>query len=81
MGSIQPFLPPDVYDDATTRNMGEAFNAACKALYATVQPEKVVQNAIARRIMIAASKGVRDVTLLRHAALRGLAGPSHAASK
>ena len=30
VGSILPFVPRGVFDDATTRIMGEAFDAACK---------------------------------------------------
>ena len=74
MGSILPFLPRGVFDDAATKAMGEAFDEACRGLYGTVQPEKVVQEAIARRIVAAAGKGERDVKRLRTAALAGLAG-------
>jgi hypothetical protein len=81
VGSILPFLPRGVFDDAATKAMGEAFDAACKALYDTVQPEKVVQQAIARRIVAAARKGERDVKRLRNAALAGLAGSRRAADE
>jgi hypothetical protein len=78
VGSIVPFLPRNVFDDAATKVMGEAFDAACKTLYDTVQPEKVVQQAIARRIVAAARKGERNAKRLRDAALAGLAGSTRA---
>lgn len=53
--------------------MGEAFDAACKALYPHSQPNLVVQDAMTRRIVAAARKGERDVKRLRQAALMGLA--------
>jgi hypothetical protein len=62
-----------VFDDAATKVMGEAFDAACATLYGTVQPEKVVQESIARRIIAAARKGERDVERLRRSGLAGLA--------
>jgi len=73
VASIIPFLPRGVFDDAATKAMGAAFDAACRALHASGQPEKVVQDAIARRIIAAARKGERDVTRLSDAALAGLA--------
>lgn len=74
IASILQFMPRNVFDDAATKVMGEAFDAACGALHATGQPEKVVQDAIARRIIAAARKGERDVMRLYGAALAGLAG-------
>lgn len=78
MASILPFIPRGVFDDAATAAMGAAFDAACKALHPTGQPEQVVQNAIARRIIVAARKGHCDVKQLRHAALTGLTRTSPA---
>jgi hypothetical protein len=78
VASILPFLPHGVFDDAATKAMGEAFDAACKVLYDTVQPEKLVQEAIARRIVAAARKGERDAKRLRDAALAGLSGRTRA---
>jgi hypothetical protein len=52
--------------------MGEAFDAACKALHDRGQPT-VVYEVIARRIIAAARKGERDVWRLRSAALQALA--------
>lgn len=71
MGSILPFVPRGVFDDATTRIMGEAFDAACKELHDTGQPA-VVQEVMAKRIVAAARSGERDVTRLRNAALAAL---------
>lgn len=73
MTSILPFLPRGVFDDTATKAMGTAFDAACKALRHTGQPEKVVRDAIARRIIAAARKGERDTRRLRNAALASLA--------
>ena len=73
MGSIVPFLPRNVFDDAATGVMGQAFDAACAELYGPVSPEKDVQQAIARRIIHAARRGERDVKRLTRAALAGLA--------
>lgn len=52
--------------------MGEAFDAACKALHDKGQPT-VVYEVMARRIIAAARKGERDVWQLRKAALEALA--------
>jgi len=71
VGSILPFVPRGVFDDATTRIMGEAFDAACKELRDTGQPA-VVQEVMAKRIVAAARRGERDVTRLRNVALAAL---------
>jgi hypothetical protein len=81
MASIIPFLPRGVFDDVATAAMGAAFDAACKALHADGQPEKVVQDAIARRIIAAARKGERDVKRLSDAALMGLSRRASAAEE
>jgi hypothetical protein len=78
VASIIQFLPRGVFDDVATKAMGDAFDAACETLYGNVQPEKVVQEALARRIVNAARKGERDVKRLRDAALTGLAGRARA---
>jgi len=57
--------------------MGEAFDAACKALHDTGQPT-VVHEVMARRIIAAARKGERDVGRLRSAALEALAKSTRA---
>jgi hypothetical protein len=71
VASILPFVPRGVFDDATTRIMGEAFDAACKELD-EAGPPAVVQEVIARRIIAAARKGERDMIKLRNAALTAL---------
>lgn len=71
MGSIFPFLPRGVFDDGATRIMGEAFDAARKALDDTGQPA-LVQEVMARRIIAAARKGERKFKKLRDAALTAL---------
>jgi len=71
VGSILSFIARGVFDDATTRIMGEAFDAACKELHDTGQPA-VVQEVMAKRIVAAARRGERDVTRLRNAALAAL---------
>jgi hypothetical protein len=68
VASILPFLPRGIFDDAATKAMGEAFDAACKALHDTGQPT-VVYEVLARRIIAAANKGERDVRRLRDTAL------------
>ena len=55
MASIIPFLPRGVFDDAATKAMGQAFDAACKALHDTGQP-KIVHEVMARRIIRAARR-------------------------
>ena len=71
MGSILPFLPHGIFDDAATKVMGAAFDAARKALDDTGQPD-LVQEVMARRIIVAARKGERKLTKLRDAALTAL---------
>jgi hypothetical protein len=73
--SIIQSLPRGVFDDAATKRMGEAFDAACKAMHDTGQPH-VVYEVMAKRIIAAATKGERDVTRLRDAALAALANSS-----
>jgi hypothetical protein len=71
MGSILPFLARGVFDDVATKLMGEAFDAARKALHDSGQPE-LVQEVMARRIIAAARKGEHKLTKLRDAALVAL---------
>jgi hypothetical protein len=75
VASIIPFLPRGVFDDAVTKVMGEAFDAACKALHDTGQPA-LVHEVMAWRIIEAARRGERDVGKLRAAALAALSGSS-----
>ena len=72
MGSILPFVRV-VFDDADTRVMGEAFDAACEEVRDTGQPP-LVREVMAKRIIDAARSGERDVNRLREAALSGLRG-------
>jgi hypothetical protein len=73
MASILTFIKPDdgVFDDHATRVMGEAFDDARKRLHSTGQPH-IVFEAIAARIIAAASRGERDPVRLRNAGLAGL---------
>jgi hypothetical protein len=71
VASIIPFVPRGVFDDAATKVMGAAFEAACEALHDTGQPP-VVHEVMARRIIAAARKGERDVVRLRDAALAAM---------
>jgi hypothetical protein len=72
VASILPFIPAGVFDDASTKIMGEAFDAACKALHDSSDP-KLAHEIIARRIILAARQGERDVVRLRDAALAAVA--------
>lgn len=73
MGSILPFVPRVVFDDADTRVMGEAFDAACEEMRNAGQPP-LVREDMAKRIIDAARAGERDVNRLREAALSALPG-------
>jgi hypothetical protein len=64
------FIKPELEPDAIAA-MSEAFEAACKQLDDTGQPELVLE-VIADRIMAAARTGERDPVRLREAALFGL---------
>jgi hypothetical protein len=66
--SIHSFVTPGVFDPEALAAMGEAFDAACKALDDTGQPQ-IVREVIAQRIVEAASHGERDPVRLREAAL------------
>ena len=70
MGLILPFLRKTgtTFDDNVTKAMGEAFDAACKALHDSGQPQ-IVYEVIAQRIIDAAKNGERDVNRLRDAGL------------
>ena len=71
MGQILPFVPRVVFDDADTRIMGEAFDAACEEVRDIGQPP-LAREVMAKRIIDAARAGERDVNRLREAALLGL---------
>jgi len=68
---ILPFIPRNVFDDTATRVMGEAFDAACRELHDTGQPQ-LVHEVMAKRIIAAAEKGERNVLRRRDIALAGL---------
>jgi hypothetical protein len=73
VGSILPFVRKTgiAFDDHATKAMGEAFEAACRALHDTGQPQ-IVYEVIAKRIIDAAQSGERDVDRLRDAGLAAL---------
>jgi hypothetical protein len=60
-----------VFDDRATKVMGQAFDAACKDLHDTGQPD-LVYEVIASRIIEAAKSGERDPEKLRDWALTSL---------
>ena len=64
MGQILPFVPRVVFDDADTRIMGEAFDAACEEVRDIGQPP-LAREVMAKRIIDAARAGERDVNRLR----------------
>ncbi len=76
VASILSFVARGVFDDATLRVMGHAFDAACKELHDDGQPP-VIKQVIAQRIIAAAHRGERNVARLRDIALVALrhAGP------
>jgi hypothetical protein len=70
MASILPFIKPNDGSEAT-RVMGQAFDAARKALQSSGQPQ-IVYETIAARIIAAAQKGERDPARLCNVGLAGL---------
>ena len=71
--SIYCFVKPGVFDPEALATMDEAFDAACKALDDTGQPQ-IVREVIAERIIAAASTGERNPVRLLEAALPWLVG-------
>ncbi len=71
--SIQSFVKPGEFEPEAIAVMSEAFDAACKALNDTGQPELVLE-VMAERIIAAARIGERDRARLREAALGRLLG-------
>jgi len=73
VASILPFIrkPGIAFDDLATKAMGEAFDAACKELHDSGQPQ-IVYEVIAKRIIDAAKRGERDIARLRDAGLSAL---------
>ena len=74
--SVLRFIPMGVFDDATVRNIGRAFDLACKELNDAGQPD-VVHEVMIKRIIAAARRGERDVKRLRDAGLTGVRKPNH----
>jgi hypothetical protein len=79
MPSVIPYLPRGVFDESTARLMGQAFDAACKELSADQRTDDV-RAAVAKRIIAAANKGVRNIARLRNAGLRDRTGSSAASA-
>ena len=71
MLSVLPFIPIGVFDEATVRIIGKAFDTACKELHDGGQPA-VVHEVMIKRMIAAARKGERNMMRLRDAALTGL---------
>ena len=69
--SVLRFIPIGVFEDATVRDIGRAFDLACKQLNDSGQPD-VVHEVMIKRIIAAARRGERDVKRLRDAGLTGL---------
>ena len=74
--SVLRFIPMDVPDAATVRNVGKAFGLACKELNDAGQPD-VVYEVMIKRIIAAARRSERGVKRLRDAGLTGLRRPNH----
>ena len=69
--SVLRFIPIGVFDDATVRDIGRAFDLACKELNDAGQPD-VVHEVMIEIIIAAARRGERDLKRLRDAGLTGL---------
>ncbi len=67
--SMQLRARDGAFDDFTTEIMGEAFDAACKLLGKISEPSR---NAVADRIVDAATNGERDPIRLREAGMAAL---------
>jgi hypothetical protein len=65
---IGPFMVPGAFEPEAVAAMSEAFEAAYEVLHEAGQPE-AVREAIAKRIIAAATTGERDPVRLRAAAL------------
>jgi hypothetical protein len=72
---IVPIFRNGSFDDAMTRNLGRAYEIACRSLHAKGQPP-VIQETLARKIIEAAQHGERDPDRLAGIALSSL-GPFH----
>jgi len=73
VASILPFNRKvgTIFNDRTTKIMGEAFDSACKELHDTAQAA-IVYDVIAKRIIDCAKNGECDPVRLRNAALAAL---------
>ncbi|MEA2939068.1 MAG: hypothetical protein QOC56_2572 [Alphaproteobacteria bacterium] len=72
MASIASFLSEaTVFDEAATRALDEAFDAACAELHRQDHPF-VVREIIAKRIIAAALLGEGDPTRLRNAGIHAM---------
>jgi hypothetical protein len=69
VASIIPFLPHVGFDDAATKIMGEAFDAACTQLG---EISDAMRESVAGRIIAAAKKGERDHARLRDAGIEAV---------
>jgi hypothetical protein len=69
VGSILPFEPRVVFDDADTRIMGEAFDAACREIRGSGQPP-CVREVMAKRIIDAARRRAGRNPAARRGAIR-----------
>ena len=67
MASILPFIKPEdgSFNDETTRNMGEAFNATITVLRSTAQPAIVYASVAASIIEAAGARRMRPYALAR----------------
>jgi hypothetical protein len=74
--SVLRFIPMGVFDDATVRNIGRAFDLGCKELNDAGQPD-VVHEVMIKRIIAAARRGERNVKRLQDAGLSDLRLPNH----
>jgi hypothetical protein len=71
--TIIPVFRDSAFDDEATRNLGKAYDIACRSLHPKGQPP-VVQETLARKIIEAAKRGERDPDRLAALALSTL-GP------
>jgi hypothetical protein len=69
--SIHSFIKPGVFRPEMIALMSEAFEAACKELHDSGQPQ-IVREVIADRIITATRQGELDPVRLREAALAGV---------
>jgi hypothetical protein len=74
MASIIQFIRRGIFDDAATKAMGEAFDAACADLQGSSDLSDFVREIIARRIIEAAKKGERDPMRLCSIAIASIGG-------